>query len=68
MAILEIVDNAGGVMLYADMMAQLSPVHHRYVPMALRQLRSENLLLKQNRVVEGDVRFEVFRPESRPGL
>jgi hypothetical protein len=63
--ILDIVQAAGGVMLYSDMMKHVPPQYVRNVPMALRRLKQEGTVEKQNRVVNGVVRFEVFQPGMR---
>lgn len=64
--ILAYVDSVGGICLYTEMLDAVPGEHRRLIPAALRKLKAENELQKQNRVVNGTLRFEVFRPDKRP--
>ena len=56
------VDDHGGRVLYADMIAATPGHLRKYAPGALRELKASGDMLKQNRVEDGGVNFYVFRP------
>lgn len=61
-AIAQYVDAHGGRVLYADMIDNIPANLRRFVPNALRTMKAEGVMYKQNRTTENGPVFEVFRP------